>query len=81
MIFYPKSSGLTDVRLTMHLTIQQSCSGRWGRDLYFGMDIILIKGFSKHTLSTYFPSMKIDPNCAVLHVFSLIFPSCLFQNL
>ena len=33
------------------------------------MDIILVKGFSKHTLSTYFRSMKIDPNCAVYMLF------------
>ena len=50
---------------------------RGGGNLYFGVDIILIKGLSKCTLSTYFPSMKIDPNFAC---FSLIFP-CPFQNL
>ena len=51
-----------------------------GGALYFGVDIIHLKGLSKHTLSTYFPGMKIDPNYAFLHAFSLICPSCPFQN-
>ena len=41
--------------------------------LYFRPDIILVKGFSKHTLNTYFPGVKIDPKYALLHVFFLIF--------
>ena len=41
--------------------------------LYFRLDIILVKGLSKHTLNTYFPGMKIDPKYAFLHVFFLIF--------
>ena len=40
------------------------------------LDIILVKGLSELILSTYFPSMKIDPNSVFLHVFSLIFPLC-----
>ena len=42
--------------------------------LYFRLDIILVKGLSKHTLNTYFPGMKIDPKYAFLHVFFLNFP-------
>ena len=34
----------------------------------------------KHTLSMYFPGMKIDPKYVFLHAFILIFPSCPFQN-
>ena len=37
--------------------------------LYFWVDIILVKGLSKHTLSMYFPSMKIDPNYLFLLFF------------
>ena len=32
-----------------------------GGHLYFRLDIILVKGLSKHTLNTYFSGMKIDP--------------------
>ena len=35
---------------------------RGGGHLYFRLDIILIKGLSKHTLNTYFLGMKIDLN-------------------
>ena len=45
--------------------------------MYFGMDIILVKGLSKHTLNTYFSGMKINPKYA----FFLICPSRPFQNL
>ena len=31
-----------------------------GGHLYFRLDIFLVKGLSKHTLNTYFSSMKID---------------------
>ena len=48
-----------------------------GGDLYFRLDIILVKGLSKQTLNTYFSGMKIDPKCT----FFLICPSCHFQNL
>ena len=41
-----------------------------GGDLYFRLDIILVKGLSKHTLKTYFSGMKIDPKYAFLHAFS-----------
>ena len=50
-------------------------------DLYFRLDIILVKGLSKHTLNTYFSGMKIDPKYAFLHMFFLICVSCSFQNL
>ena len=36
--------------------------------LYFGVDITLVKGLSKHTLSTYYPSMTIHPNYVFLDV-------------
>ena len=49
-------------------------TGSWvgfggGGHLYFRLDIILVKELSKHTLSTYFSSMKIDPKYVFLHVF------------
>ena len=54
---------------------------RWGRGhLYFKLDIILVKGVSKHTLNTYFLCMEIDLKYAVLHAFFLI-SLCPFQNL
>ena len=43
-----------------------------GGNLYFRLDIILVKGLSKHTLNTYFLSMKKDPKYAFLHAFFLI---------
>ena len=49
--------------------------------LYFRLDIILVKGLTKHTLKTYFSGMKIDPKYAFLHAFFLIGPSCPYQNL
>ena len=42
-----------------------------GGHLYFRLDITLIKGFSKHTLNTYFSGMKIEPKYVFLHVFFL----------
>ena len=54
---------------------------RGGGHLYFRLDIIRVKGLSKHTLSTYFSGMKIDPKYAFLHAFFLIWASCPFQNL
>ena len=54
--------------------ILQHCGPRG--HLYFRLDIILVKGLSKHTLNTYFPGMKIDPKYAFLHAFFLICPSC-----
>ena len=47
--------------------------GSGGGHLYFRLDIILVKGLSKHTLNTYFSGMKIDPKYAFLYVFFLIF--------
>ena len=52
-----------------------------GSQLYFRLDIILVKGLSKHTLNTYFSGMKIDPKYAFLHAFFLICVSRPFQNL
>ena len=52
-----------------------------GGHLYFRLDIIRVKGLSKHTLNTYFSCMKIDPKYVFLHVFFLICMSCPFQNL
>ena len=52
-----------------------------GGHLYFRLDIIRVKGLSKHTLNTYFSGMKIDPKYVFLHVFFLICPPCPFQNL
>ena len=40
-----------------------------GDHLYFRLDIIRVKGLSKHTLNTYFSGMKIDPKYAFLHAF------------
>ena len=51
-----------------------------GGHLYFRLDIILVKGLSKHTLNTHFSGMKIDPKFVFLHAFFLICPSCPFQN-
>ena len=42
-----------------------------GGHLYFRLDIIRVKGLSKHTLNTYFSGMKIDPKYAF----------CVFLNL
>ena len=60
-------------------------SGRGGGygHLYFWVDIILLKGLSKHTLSMYFPSMKIDSNYAFLLVFffPLIFSIRVFPRI
>ena len=49
--------------------------------LYFRLDIILVKGLSKHTLNTHFSHVKIHPKFPFLHVFFLNCPSCPFQNL
>ena len=38
-----------------------------GGHLYFRLDIILVKGLSKHTLNTYFKGVKIDPKYMFLH--------------
>ena len=54
---------------------------RGGGHLYFRLDIILVKGLSKHNLNAYFSGMKIDPKYAFLHAFFLIWASCPFQNL
>ena len=44
-----------------------------GGHLYFRLDIIRVKGLSKHTLNSYFSCMKIDPKYVfLLRVFFLI---------
>ena len=53
--------------------------GGW-QHLYFRLDIIFVKGLSKHTLNTYFSGMKIDPKYMFLYAFFFICPSCSFQN-
>ena len=63
-----------------------------GGHLYFRLDIILIKGLSKHTLNTYFSGMKIYPKYAFLYktnfswdkfwyIRLMFFSICRFQNL
>ena len=54
---------------------------RGGGHLHFRLDIILVKGLSKHNLNMYFSGTKIDPKYMFLHAFSLICPSFPFQNL
>ena len=57
------------------------CCHPGGGHLYFRLDIILIKGLSKHTLNTYFSGVKRDPKYAFLHVSFLICPPCPVKNL
>ena len=45
-----------------------------GGNLYFRLDIILVKGLSKHTLNTYFSGKKIDPKYAFFACVFLNFP-------
>ena len=45
-----------------------------GGDLHFRLDIILVKGLSKHTLNTYFSGKKIDPKYAFFACVFLNFP-------
>ena len=52
-----------------------------GGHLYLKLDIIRVKGLSKHILNTYFSGMKIDPKYAFLHAFFIIWASCSFQKL
>ena len=54
-------------------TFFSGCGARsgGGGHLYFRLDVILVKGLSKHTLNTYFSSMKIDPKYSFLHAFFL----------
>ena len=52
-----------------------------GGHLYFRLNMILVKGLSKHTLNTYFSGINIDRKYAFLNTFFLIGPSCPFQNL
>ena len=47
--------------------------------MYFGVDIILVNGLSKHTLGMYFPGGKTDPKYTFFSCFFLIFPSCSYQ--
>ena len=55
-------------------TAKQSCEVKipGGGHLYLKLDIIRVKGLSKHTLNTYFSGMKIDPKYAFLHAFFII---------
>ena len=41
-----------------------------GGHLYFRLDIVLVKGLTKHILDTYFSGMKIHPKYTFLHAFS-----------
>ena len=41
-----------------------------GNHLYFRLDIIIVKGLSKHTLSTFFSGTKIDHKYVFLNAFS-----------
>ena len=50
--------------------MQRACPR--GGHLNLKLDIIRVKGLSKHTLNTYFSGMKIDPKYAFLHAFFLI---------
>ena len=43
-----------------------------GGHLYFRLDIILVKGLSKHTLNTYFSGVKLYPKYVFLQAFFLI---------
>ena len=52
-----------------------------GGHLYFRLDIILVKGLSKHTLNMYFLGMKIDPKYAFLHAFFLNLSAMYFPKL
>ena len=47
--------------------------GGGGATCIFWLDIILVKGLSKHTLNTYVSGMKIDPK--------YVFFACIFLNL
>ena len=47
------------------------CFAPGDHSVYLKLDIFLVRGLSKHTLSTYFPSMKIDPNYALFACFFL----------
>ena len=59
-------------RLTMLTQNPAQSHTRGGGHLYLKLDIIRVKGLSKHTLNTYFSGMKIDPKYAFLHAFFLI---------
>ena len=52
-----------------------------GGHLYFRLDIILVKGFSKHTVNTYFSGMKEDPKYAFLHALFLICSFCHYDQI
>ena len=66
--------------LVSYLATEVTVESRGGH-LYLKLDIIRVKGLSKHTLNTYFSGMKRDPKYAFLHAFFLIWASCPFQNL
>ena len=54
------------------MRIEKSAGKPGGGYLYFRLDIILVKGLSKHPLNTYFSGMKKDLKYAFLHTFFLI---------
>ena len=55
----------------MHWRICPIHKGRPGGHLYFGVNIILVTGLSKHTLNTYFPvGYKLTLKMHFFHVFS-----------
>ena len=62
-----------------HVQEPQPCFGGEGY-LYFRLDIILVKRLSKHTLSTYFPGMKIDPKHMFFASFFLDFTPFIFSK-
>ena len=51
----------------------------WGALVYW-LDIILVKGLSKHTLNTYFSGVKIYPKYVFLHAFFFICPIMSFPK-
>ena len=83
--YFPGGGGATPIEcepVSSHLYGNRGFdSRRGGVHLYFRLDIILVKGLSKHILNTYFSGMKVDPKYAFLHAFFLICVSCPFQNL
>ena len=81
--FQPRHLWMWTPRYLEELTSSNLMIVGEGAHLYFGVNIFLVKILSKHTLSTYFPRIKIHPNYASLHdFFFFIFPSPLqiFSN-
>ena len=72
---FPLKGYLTKLRWSAGVELGPTGLTPRGEDLYFRLDIILVKGLSKHTLNIYFSGMKIDPKYTLLHAFFLICPS------